>query len=139
MNYVQKAVQSGAGMFEFLRTLKTSTLSLTRASNWGVGESGAACLYIAVQFLLQNNWVCHLWVVRSFENSATISDSIFKFWEGEGCVRVECSTSALIRLTSSQLAKKLVMVNWTMRCFGQWKSWSRNKLESQWSFAAIAS
>jgi hypothetical protein len=43
MNYVQKAVQSGAGMFELLRILKTLTLSLTRASNWGVGELGATC------------------------------------------------------------------------------------------------
>jgi hypothetical protein len=67
MNYVQKAVQSGAGMFELLRTLKTLTLSLTRASNWGVGEWGATCP-LSVQFLLQKNWVYHLWVVRSFES-----------------------------------------------------------------------
>jgi len=81
MNYVQKAVQNGAGMFELLRILKTSTLSLTRASNWGL-ESRV--LLALVQFLLQKTWVCHLWVVRSFESSDTITDWIFKFWEGEG-------------------------------------------------------
>lgn len=32
-----------------------------------VGEWGATCP-LSVQFLLQNNWVCHLWVVRSFES-----------------------------------------------------------------------